>query len=69
MSRKERTRLMVLNKVKEGELTLATAAEVLQLSYRQAKRIFKRYGAAGDCRPGPSGQGQARFTKHRRADA
>ena len=48
MSRKERTRLMVLNKVKEGELTLARAAEVLKLSYRQAKRIWKRYGAAGD---------------------
>lgn len=48
MSRKERTRLMVLSRVKDGELTLAGAAEVLKLSYRQAKRIWKRYEAGGD---------------------
>jgi hypothetical protein len=39
---------MILNKVKEGGLTLARAAEALEVSYRQAKRIWKRYGSAGD---------------------
>lgn len=48
MSRKERRRLTVLAKVKEGELTLVGAAQALGLSYRQAKRIWKRYGTEGD---------------------
>lgn len=39
---------MVLNKVKEGELTLARAAEALGVCYRQVKRIWKRYGTDGD---------------------
>lgn len=48
MSRKERRRLTVLVRVKGGELTLRAAAEALEVSYRQAKRIWKRYCAAGD---------------------
>ena len=37
MSRKERQRLEVLSRVKRGELVLVKAAELLELSYRQAR--------------------------------
>ena len=43
MNSKERKRMVVLAEVKEGRLTLAAAAEVLQLSYRQMKRVWKRF--------------------------
>lgn len=48
MSRKERRRLEVLSRVRDGELRLGKAAEVLQVSYRQARRIYGRYLASGD---------------------
>jgi hypothetical protein len=48
MSRKERRRLEVLSRVKSGRLTLVKAAELLELSYRQAKRVFARYRELGD---------------------
>jgi hypothetical protein len=48
MSGKERTRLEVMGRVKREEITLAKAAELLRMSYRQAKRVFARYRAAGD---------------------
>jgi hypothetical protein len=48
MSAKERKRLVVLAEVKEGKLTLAAAAEVLRLGYRQMKRVWKRFQAKGD---------------------
>jgi hypothetical protein len=48
MSRKERGRLTVLAKVKSGELALCRAAEAMSVSYRQAKRIWKRYIRGGD---------------------
>jgi len=50
MSRKERKRLEVYSRVKRGELRLSKAAELLGISYRQAKRSYGRYresGAAG----------------------
>jgi transposase len=50
MSRKERRRLRVLERVKIGVLTLKEAAPLMGVSYRQAKRIKSRYeeqGAAG----------------------
>jgi transposase len=37
----------VLRQVKEGKLKLASAARLLEISYRQAKRIWKRYRAEG----------------------
>lgn len=58
MSRKERRRLTVLVKVKGGELTLAAAA-ALEVSYRQAKRIWKRYRRAGDAGLVHRSRGQA----------
>lgn len=36
-----------MNRVKRGELKLTEAAELLELSYRQAKRLKKRYGEGG----------------------
>lgn len=50
MSSEESRRAEALNRVAIGELNLAEAARVMQLSYRQAKRLYQRYrerGAAG----------------------
>jgi transposase len=50
MSRKERDALIVLERVKRGELKLTEAAEMLSISYRQCGRRNRRYreeGAAG----------------------
>jgi hypothetical protein len=48
MSRKERKRLALLVQVKSGELKLVTAGEVMGVTYRQAKRVWQRYGVEGD---------------------
>jgi len=48
MSWKERGRLTVMAGVKGRELTLVQAAELMGVCYRQGKRIWKRYQAAGD---------------------
>jgi transposase len=48
MSKKERQRLEVLSRVKWGDMSLRTAAELLGLSYRHAKRVFRRYREKGD---------------------
>jgi transposase len=48
MSRKERARLTVMVGVKAQDLTLVQAAELMAVSYRQSKRIWKRYQADGD---------------------
>lgn len=47
MSKRERTRLEAFGRVKRGELRLRKAAELLQLSYRQAKRAYARYRLEG----------------------
>jgi len=50
MSEKELRRAAVLERVAAGELRLVDAAELLDLSYRQGKRLWRRYrdeGAAG----------------------
>lgn len=50
MSTKERSRLIKLEQVMRGEMTLAAAAEQMQVSLRQAVRLKARYatqGAAG----------------------
>jgi transposase len=50
MSQKELRRVEVLSRVKAGELKLVDAAELMGVSYRQTKRLWKRYrkeGAAG----------------------
>lgn len=48
MSEKERRRLEVFCRVREKELTLVKASELLGLSYRQTKRAYGRYRSAGD---------------------
>ena len=47
MNAKELRRGEVLSRVKRGELKLTEAAEWLEISYRQAKRLKKRYGEGG----------------------
>ena len=50
MSSQELRRVEVLARVKAKELKLRDAAELLEISYRQAKRLWRRYrkgGAAG----------------------
>ncbi len=47
MSAKELRRGEVLSRVQRGELRLSEAAELLELSYRQARRLKKRYSAGG----------------------
>lgn len=48
MSQKERKRMAIMVGVKDDELTLVAAADVLGLSYRQTKRVWQRYRVAGD---------------------
>ena len=50
MSEREMRRAAVLGKVGAGEWTVVEAAERMELSYRQSKRLWRRYreqGAAG----------------------
>ena len=47
LSKRELRRGGVLARVKSGELRLKDAAAVLRISYRQAKRLWKRYQAGG----------------------
>ena len=47
LSRKELSRVEVMGRVKARSLRVREAAELLELSYRQAKRIWSRYRAGG----------------------
>src|SRR5918996_397379 len=47
MSARELTRVEVLARVKAGTLSLRSAAAMLTVSYRQAKRLARRYRAEG----------------------
>lgn len=48
MSSWERKRMDLMSRVKEGLLKLVKAAELCGLSYRQMKRVWKRYKTEGD---------------------
>ena len=48
MSQLERLRLEVFSQVRRGKLTLGKASELLEVSYRQAKRLWSRYRQRGD---------------------
>src|SRR4051812_38110792 len=48
MSRKERGRVTILANIKKEDLTLREAAQLLALSYRQVKRVWRRYKDHGD---------------------
>ncbi|HEX9875934.1 MAG TPA: ISNCY family transposase [Gammaproteobacteria bacterium] len=47
MSGRELTRVEVLSRVKAGTLSVGSAATLLDVSYRQAKRLARRYRAEG----------------------
>jgi transposase len=47
MSEEEVRRASVLKRVKHGELAQSEAAEILDLSYRQLKRLYRRYRRVG----------------------
>ena len=47
MSARELTRVEVLGRVKAGSLTVGQAASLLHVSYRQAKRLARRYSVEG----------------------
>jgi len=50
MSRKELERAGVMSRVESGDLKLGDAAQLMGVSYRQAKRIrgkYREHGAAG----------------------
>jgi hypothetical protein len=69
MSRKELQRGGVLARVKAGELRVKDAAELMKTSYRQAKRLWKRYskGGAAALKHGGAGRksNRARAVKER----
>ena len=48
MSQKERSRLVVISRVREKAMTIREASEVMGISYRQGRRIYKRYVREGD---------------------
>jgi transposase len=48
MNLKERDRLALFSRIKDGQMTLMEASRRLGLSYRQVKRLFRRYRQAGD---------------------
>ena len=48
MNGQERERLKLFERVKRGELSLREAAEICGLSYRQTRRLHKRYREGGD---------------------
>jgi transposase len=47
LSKKEVRRAEVLARVKSGELKVTEAAEQMKTSYRNAKRLWKRYQEGG----------------------
>ena len=69
LSKRELQRGGVLARVKAGELRVKDAAAVLKISYRQAKRLWKRYrrGGAGALKHGNAGRksNRARPVKER----
>ena len=48
MSQRERSRLVMMTRVREKAMTIREAAEVMGMSYRQSRRIYKRYREEGD---------------------
>ncbi len=58
LSKKELQRAGILARVKSGELRVKDAGELMRISYRQAKRLWKRYqaGGAGKLKHGNAGR-------------
>lgn len=66
MSGKERIRLEALGRVKRRELTVVEAAELMGLSVRQARRVWKRFKGEGD--KGLVHRLRGRMSNHRLAE-
>lgn len=66
MSMQERIRLDVLSRVKRKELTVVEAAELMGLSLRQARRVWKRYREQGEA--GLVHRLRGRMSNHRLAE-
>ncbi len=64
MTQKELERLIIPARVKEEEMSLRLAAGVLGLSYRQAKRVWRRFPFEGGCWLGASIARRAQSTRH-----
>src|SRR6202035_2189579 len=47
MNKRELGRVEVMARVRSKQLRVVDAAKILRLSYRQAKRLWKRYGEEG----------------------
>ncbi len=67
MSARELSRVEVLSRVKAGTLSLGSAATMLAVSYRQAKRLARRYRAEGA--KGLKRGGAGRASNHTRPTA
>ncbi len=48
MSKKERCRLVIMSRVRDRAMTIREASEMVGVSYRQGRRIYKRYREEGD---------------------
>jgi transposase len=64
MSEKERLCMAILQMVSRGQITLIQAAEQCKLSYRQIKRVYRRYKAEGDAGLVHQARGQKSNRKH-----
>ena len=64
MSTRERKRMALMTRLAEGLLKLREAAEMMRVSYRQAKRIRRRYLQEGDA--GLVHRGRGRISNRRR---
>src|SRR5262249_22097085 len=62
LSRRELERAGILARVKSGDLLVKDASELMQVSYRHAKRLWKRYrgGGAASLKHGNAGRGSNR---------
>lgn len=65
MSNRELERVEVMGRVKKGDLKLTDAAVLLELSYRQVKRVWRRYGEEG--REGLKHGHAGKTSNHRKA--
>ena len=48
MSQRERSRLVIMTRVREKSITIREASEMVGVSYRHCRRIYKRYREEGD---------------------
>ena len=67
MSARERRRMTVMTRVTGGSLKLSVASEMMRVTYRQGKRILRRYREGGDA--GLVHLGRGRRSNRRRPDA